>query len=59
MTLPDDDYDSADDFARSVDEAYRVVRERVAAGGPSWTPQAPGSRLDAGSSEARRTSCYS
>jgi N6-adenosine-specific RNA methylase IME4 len=33
-----DDYDATDDFARSIDEAYRVIRERKANGGPGWTP---------------------
>jgi hypothetical protein len=31
-------YDAEDDFARSIDEAYRVIRERVAVGGKGWTP---------------------
>jgi hypothetical protein len=31
-------YDPVDDFAKSIDEAYRVIRERVAAGGKGWTP---------------------
>jgi hypothetical protein len=31
-------YNGADDFARSIDEAYRVIRERVAAGGKGWMP---------------------
>jgi hypothetical protein len=29
-------YDPTDDFARSIDEAYRVIRERKANGGPGW-----------------------
>ena len=29
-------YDSADDFAKSLEEGYRAIRERVAAGGPGW-----------------------
>jgi hypothetical protein len=33
-----DDYDATDDFARSIDEAYRVIRERKANGGKGWTP---------------------
>jgi N6-adenosine-specific RNA methylase IME4 len=32
-------YDAADDFARSLQEGYRVIRERVVAGGPGWTPR--------------------
>jgi len=31
-------YDGNDDFSRSIDEAYAVIRERVAAGGKGWTP---------------------
>jgi DNA N-6-adenine-methyltransferase (Dam) len=32
-------YDAADDFAKSLEEGYRAIRERVAAGGPGWTPK--------------------
>jgi DNA modification methylase len=32
------DYNATDDFAKSIDEAYRVIRERKAAGGKGWTP---------------------
>jgi N6-adenosine-specific RNA methylase IME4 len=31
-----DDYDATDDFARGIDEAYRVIRERKANGGKGW-----------------------
>jgi len=31
-------YSPEDDFAKSIDEAYRVIRERKANGGPGWTP---------------------
>ena len=31
-------YNGNDDFSRSIDEAYAVIRERVANGGPGWTP---------------------
>jgi len=31
-------YDATDDFARSIDEAYRVIRERKANGGKGWEP---------------------
>jgi hypothetical protein len=31
-----DQYDGADDFAKSIDEAYRIIRERKAAGGKGW-----------------------
>jgi hypothetical protein len=33
------EYDAHDDFAKSLDEGYRVIRERVAAGGPKWVPK--------------------
>lgn len=33
-----DNYDFEDDFAKSIDEAYSVIRERKAAGGPGWQP---------------------
>jgi hypothetical protein len=29
-------YNAEDDFAKSIDEAYRVIRERKAAGGKGW-----------------------
>jgi hypothetical protein len=32
-------YDGARDFAESIDACYRAIRERVAAGGPSWRSQ--------------------
>ena len=32
-----DGYSGDDDFAKSIDEAYRVIRERMAKGGPGWT----------------------
>ena len=32
-----DHYDATDDFAKSIDEAYRVIRERMRNGGPGWT----------------------
>jgi hypothetical protein len=33
-----DEYDSAADVEGSFNEAYKVIRERVAAGGAGWTP---------------------
>ena len=33
------DYDADDDFTKSLDEAYRMIRERKAAGGQSWEPK--------------------
>src|SRR5215831_479436 len=30
------DYDGIDDFGKSVDECYRVIRERKASGGKGW-----------------------
>lgn len=35
-------YNAERDFAGSIDEAYRAVRERVANGGPPWTPRTGG-----------------
>lgn len=32
------EYNGTDDFAKSIDEAYRVIRERIRNGGPGWTP---------------------
>jgi DNA modification methylase len=47
-----DGYDANADFAASINVAYEAIRDRVAAGGPGYTPQPPGSRrLTAGSSE--------
>jgi hypothetical protein len=34
--VPADDYNATDDFARSIEEAYRVIRERKQNGGPGW-----------------------
>jgi hypothetical protein len=31
-----DDYNATDDFARSIEEAYRVIRQRKANGGKGW-----------------------
>jgi len=31
-------YDATDDFGKSIDEAYRVIRERKANGGKGWEP---------------------
>jgi hypothetical protein len=33
------DYDAQDDMSKSLAEGYRVIRERVAAGGPGWEPK--------------------
>ena len=30
------DYDAQGDFAKSLEEGYRAIRERVVAGGPGW-----------------------
>lgn len=32
-------YDAQDDFAKSLDVGYEAIRERVAEGGPGWTPK--------------------
>jgi hypothetical protein len=34
------EYDAERDFSESINECYRAVRERIAAGGPPWTPPA-------------------
>jgi DNA modification methylase len=34
-----DGYNAVADFGRSIDEAYATVRDRMAAGGPGWTPK--------------------
>jgi hypothetical protein len=36
---PEPPYDAEDDFEESINFAYRAVRERVANGGPPWTPK--------------------
>jgi hypothetical protein len=36
--MTDRAFDPRDDFERSLEVAYGAVRERVAAGGPSWHP---------------------
>jgi hypothetical protein len=36
-------YDAQDDFSQSIDACYGAIRERVAAGGPSW--HGPGQNL--------------
>jgi chromosomal replication initiation ATPase DnaA len=33
------DYNGQRDFARSLDEGYAAIRDRMAAGGPGWTPK--------------------
>ena len=33
------EYDAHDDFAKSLEEGYRAIRKRVAAGGPKWVPK--------------------
>jgi hypothetical protein len=35
---PIDDYNADDDFAKSIDLAYELIRERKAAGGKGWEP---------------------
>jgi hypothetical protein len=35
----DDDYDAERDFSESINEAYRVIRERVTNGGVPWIPR--------------------
>lgn len=38
---PRPNFDPTADFVGSLDEAYRVIRERKAAGGSGWTPKEP------------------
>ena len=33
------EYDAADDFGRSIDLAYEMIRARKASGGPGWEPK--------------------
>lgn len=37
--MPKPDYDGKDDFAKSIGVGFEAIRERVAAGGPAWTPK--------------------
>lgn len=37
-----DGYDGNQDMALGIEEAYRVIRARVAAGGPAWRPKGEG-----------------
>jgi hypothetical protein len=37
--LERDRAEADDDFGKSLDEAYRAIRERMAKGGPGWTPR--------------------
>lgn len=46
MTGGGDEYDPVADAWGSVSEAYRVIRERAANGGPWWTPKAPRMQAD-------------
>ena len=32
------EYDAAKDMEGSIDDCYRAIRERQAAGGPGWNP---------------------
>ena len=32
-------YNPIDDVSKSFEEAYRVIRERMAKGGPGWMPK--------------------
>jgi hypothetical protein len=51
---PDDDYDADDDLRKSVEYAYRAIRQRVAHGGRGWRgwPEPMAAALDL--LEARR-----
>lgn len=37
----DSPYDPTDDFVKSLDLGFAAIRERVAAGGPTWSPKDP------------------
>ena len=39
MAETEPEYRGRDDFSRSIDEAYRVIRERMKNGGPGWSPK--------------------
>jgi hypothetical protein len=37
--LRDEEYNARDDFAKSIEEAYTLIRKRKAAGGEGWEPK--------------------
>ena len=39
IAVDTDAYDADRDFAGSIEECYRAIRARVAAGGPGWRPR--------------------
>lgn len=39
--MKDPEYDGERDFALGIEEAYRLIRARIAAGGPPWVPGPP------------------
>jgi hypothetical protein len=41
MKAEREEYDADDDFAKSLNDGYRAIRERVKAGGLPWTPKEP------------------
>jgi hypothetical protein len=41
LTQKAQNYDADDDFAESLNEGYRAIRERVKRGGQPWTPKEP------------------
>lgn len=53
MTGQDDEYDGDRDLALGIEEAYRVIRARIAAGGLPWTPKEKGATETAAPSPNR------
>lgn len=39
VTIRGATFDPRKDFEKSMEEGFRVIRERVAAGGPGWEPK--------------------
>jgi hypothetical protein len=39
------EYDAQDDLEKSLLLGYATIRERVASGGPGWTPKLPATRI--------------
>lgn len=53
--MNEDDYDPQDDFAKSLDVAYKAIRERVANGGPQGFMAEPDAAVTA--LPVRNTTC--
>ena len=39
LSVDTSEYDGTRDFYESIAEGFRVIRERIANGGPGWTPK--------------------